>query len=235
MEKLEFGAKLIEVRKAKGLTQEDVAEKCRITARTIQRIESRVVKPRAYTIRIISETLGFDFFDNSDTGSANIVNQNSELKKHTMVWYVKDLFNLKTNAMKKISILTIATLFIILSFFTFNSEIFAKPPSKMNSITVKKNADNSIKRIEVRFTNYLTYDSLIAIKNDIETYDIKINYKKIEFDENNRLKDISLEAFTEFGRGAFRMLLSDTTKTGGFFVDYSKDAKSRFCIGGCGL
>ena len=68
MEKLGFGKKLIEVRKAKGLTQEEVAEDCKITVRTIQRIESGVVMPRASTIKIISETLGFDFFYTSNTG-----------------------------------------------------------------------------------------------------------------------------------------------------------------------
>ena len=61
MRNLDFGTKLIEVRKAKGLTQEEVAEKCKITARTIQRIESGKVKPRSFTIKLISETLGFDF------------------------------------------------------------------------------------------------------------------------------------------------------------------------------
>jgi transcriptional regulator with XRE-family HTH domain len=53
MEKLGFGIKLVEIRKAKGLTQEEVAEKCKITVRTIQRIESGIVNPRAFTIKII--------------------------------------------------------------------------------------------------------------------------------------------------------------------------------------
>ncbi len=57
MEKHAFGKKLLEVRKAKGLTQEEVAEKCGITIRTIQRIESGLVEPRVYTIKIISETM----------------------------------------------------------------------------------------------------------------------------------------------------------------------------------
>jgi transcriptional regulator with XRE-family HTH domain len=235
METLAFGAKLIEVRKAKGLTQADVAEKCRITVRTIQRIESGIVEPRAFTIKIISETLGFDFFDNSNTGYDVIVDQPFELKRHTIYWYVKDLFNLKTNAMKKISILFTTAVFIVLSLFIFNSEIKAQTTSKSNSnsITLLKNKDNSIKRIEVRFTNYLTYDSLITIKNDVEAYDIKINYKRIDFDENNRLKVISLEAISDLGSGSFYMQLPDCTTTGGFFVDYSKDAKTKFCIGTC--
>lgn len=57
MGKQAFGKKLLEVRKAKGLTQEEVAEKCGITIRTIQRIESGLVEPRVYTIKIISETM----------------------------------------------------------------------------------------------------------------------------------------------------------------------------------
>lgn len=233
MEKPEFRKRLIEVRKARGLTQEDVAEECKITVRTIQRIESGAVEPRAFTIKIISETLGFDFFDNSNTGYDVVDSQNSELKRHTVFWYVKDLFNLKTNAMRKISILSTTTLIIVLSLFAFNSESFAQTPSKKSSITVQKNADKSVKRIEVRFTNYLTYDSLVSIKNDIEEYSIKINYKKIEFDEDNHLKEISLEAFTDMGSGSFLMPLSDSTKIGGFFVDNSEDAKTKFCIGGC--
>lgn len=235
MEKPGFGAKLFEVRKAKGFTQEEVAERCRITVRTIQRIESGAVKPRVFTIKTISETLGFNFFDHSDTGNEEVENQHSELKKQTILWYVKDLFNLKTNKMKKISILSSATLIVILCFITFSSNIFAVTPSKKNSIYIEKNADKSVKRIEVRFTNQLTFDSLIAIKNVLETYNIPINYKKLEFDDNNRLSYITCEASTGRERGSFSMYLSDSTKTGGFYRDYSKDAKPTFCIGSCGL
>jgi transcriptional regulator with XRE-family HTH domain len=235
MKKPAFGTKLIEVRKAKGLTQEEVAEKCGITVRTIQRIESGVVEPRAFTIKIISKTLGFDFYHNQDCGFDGIKYPKIKLKHQPIIGYVQDLFNLKTNAMKKISILASTALIIALSMFTFNSKIFAQAPVKKNSITIQKNADNSVKRIEVRFTNYLTYDSLITIKNVLENYDIKINYKKIEFDENDRLKEISCEAFTSLGSGSFSMPLSDSTRTGGFYCDYSKDVKENFCIGGCGL
>lgn len=229
-----FWKKLIETRDAKGLTQAEVAEMCKIATRTIQRIETGVVKPRAFTIKLISETLGFDFFEASNTGyDVKSENQVSNSESHSFLWLLKDLFNLKTNAMRKISILSTTTLIIFLSLFAFISESFAQTPSKRSSITVQKNADKSVKRIEVRFTNYLTYDSLVSIKNDIEEYNIKINYKIIEFDEDNYLKEISLEAFSDMGSGSFHMPLSDSAKIGGFFVDYSKDAKTKFCIGGC--
>jgi transcriptional regulator with XRE-family HTH domain len=235
MEKPEFGRRLIEVRKAKGLTQEEVAEGCKITTRTIQRIESGMVKPRAFTIKLISESLGFDFYDNSDAGYDIIMNQNSDLKKHTTFWYAKDLFNLKTNAMKKISILSLSTLTIALSLFALTSNVFAQTSGKKkNSISIEKNPDKSIKRIEVRFTNELTYDSLVFIKNALEKHDIKINYKIIEFNDNNRLKAISCEAFTEMGSGSFYVSQLDSSSVGGFYRDYSKNAKIPFCIGsGC--
>lgn len=233
MEKLEFGRRLIEVRKAKGLTQEEVAEKCKITTRTIQRIESGIVIPRASTIKLISESLEFDFYDNSNTGYDIIRNQNSDLEKHTFLWYVKDLFNLKTNKMKKISILSISTLTIALFLFAFTSNVFAQTSGKKkHSISIEKNPDKSIKRIEVRFTNEHTYDSLVFIKNALEKYDIQINYKKIEFNDNNRLKGISCEAFTKMGSGSFSESQLDSSRVGGFYCDYSKNAKSSFCIGG---
>ncbi len=61
MENQDFKKKLIEVRKARGLTQEDVAKLCKITVRTIQRLESGNVIPRAYTIKAITDNLGISF------------------------------------------------------------------------------------------------------------------------------------------------------------------------------
>ncbi len=61
MDKLVFGKELIKVRKSRGLTQAEVAEKCNVTIRTIQRIESGAVNPRSSTIKIISKSLEFDF------------------------------------------------------------------------------------------------------------------------------------------------------------------------------
>lgn len=235
MEKPEFRAKLIEVRKAKGLTQEEVADECGITVRTIQRIESGIVKPRAFTAKIISDTLGFEFFDNSNTGNDVIMNQETELKKHNYLWYLTDLFNLKTKTMKKLSILSMTTLIVLSSIFAYNSKTYSQTQNTKNSITVKRDSDMSIRRIEVRFTNNLTFDSLTTIKNDLEALEIKINYKRIEFDDNNRLKWIALNAYTDLGIGSFSMNLSDPSTTGGFFLDYSKDAKTKFCIGGCDL
>jgi len=93
MEQPNLGKRISELRKAKGLTQEELAEQCKISTRTLQRIESGAVIPRAYTVRIIYAVLKKD---------------GSFMKLHFE--YVKDLFNLKKNTMKKVSFLLVAVL-----------------------------------------------------------------------------------------------------------------------------
>ncbi len=237
MEKLDFGKKLIEVRKAKGLTQEDVAEKCKITVRTIQRIESGIVKPRAFTINIISETLGFDFFRTSNTGYDVLPeNQNSNLKNHNILWYLKDLFNLKTNAMKKISILSTSVLLIVfLCINLLNAKAQSNNFKKQKSLTIQLNEDKSIKRIEAAFTHDLTLDSLIQIKKELQVKGITVHYKKIEFDVHNLLLNLDCEVICNDGfSGSFGTGMLNTQNKDrkiGFYRDYSLNSGSPFGTG----
>jgi transcriptional regulator with XRE-family HTH domain len=60
MKQPELGKKISEWRKAKGLTQEELVEKCNLNVRTIQRIEAGEVTPRSYTIKTILEALGME-------------------------------------------------------------------------------------------------------------------------------------------------------------------------------
>ena len=53
-----LGKRISELRKEKGLTQEELVEQCNINVRTIQRIEAGEVNPRSYTIKTILEVLG---------------------------------------------------------------------------------------------------------------------------------------------------------------------------------
>jgi transcriptional regulator with XRE-family HTH domain len=55
----ELGKKISELRKAKGLTQEELVEKCNLNVRTIQRIEAGEVTPRSYTVKALFEALDF--------------------------------------------------------------------------------------------------------------------------------------------------------------------------------
>ena len=66
MERNSLGKQICDARIQQGLTQVELANKCRIDVRTIQRIESGSVSPRFYTIRLINEVLGTQFEMNAE-------------------------------------------------------------------------------------------------------------------------------------------------------------------------
>lgn len=70
MNQPDLGLKIAELRQEKGLTQEQLAEDCEVSARTIQRIESGEVEPRPFTRNSLSNVLAFDF------GAASLENEN---------------------------------------------------------------------------------------------------------------------------------------------------------------
>ncbi len=70
MNQPDLGLKVAELRQAKGLTQEQLAALCEVSPRTIQRIESGEVDPRAYTLHCLQTALDFDF------GEENAPNEN---------------------------------------------------------------------------------------------------------------------------------------------------------------
>lgn len=61
MNQPDLGLKVSELREQKGMTQERLSECCRVSSRTIQRIESGEVDPRTHTIQCLSTALDFDF------------------------------------------------------------------------------------------------------------------------------------------------------------------------------
>jgi transcriptional regulator with XRE-family HTH domain len=120
----ELGKKIADYRKAKGLTQEELAFKCNLDVRTLQRIESAKVMPRAYNIKLIFEALEIGF-DNS-LNSADLRFRDVFLRRleQFKIWFI-DLFNLKTNTMKKISILTTLVVVIAFGIFAITSKVNA--------------------------------------------------------------------------------------------------------------
>jgi len=70
MNQPDLGLKVVELRQQKGFTQEQLAEKCEVSTRTIQRIESGEVDPRTYTLHCLSQALEFDF-EVQNTGNEN--------------------------------------------------------------------------------------------------------------------------------------------------------------------
>ncbi|MFN3998450.1 helix-turn-helix domain-containing protein [Algoriphagus sp.] len=61
MKQPQLGKKISELRKAKGLTQEELVEKCNLNVRTIQRIEAGEVTPRSYTVKALFEALDYQW------------------------------------------------------------------------------------------------------------------------------------------------------------------------------
>lgn len=74
MEQPTLGSKLLALRTEKGMTQHELREKCHVSVRTIQRIESGAVTPRASTVKILLIALGEDpgeWFTSSNMSSEN--------------------------------------------------------------------------------------------------------------------------------------------------------------------
>ncbi|MGL1889564.1 MAG: helix-turn-helix domain-containing protein [Reichenbachiella sp.] len=126
MKQPELGRKISEFRRQYGLTQSELAEQCNINLRTIQRIESAHVTPRSHTLKLIFSTLEYDFYstetDHHDAGPLNWFITTGLFK------VLKELFNLKTNTMKKLTLLS-----IILPLIVFTT-ISLKPDAQAQSI-----------------------------------------------------------------------------------------------------
>ena len=58
---METGKLIRELRIKKGMTQEELADKTEVSARTIQRIENGEVDPRVYTLQMIAKALEVDY------------------------------------------------------------------------------------------------------------------------------------------------------------------------------
>jgi transcriptional regulator with XRE-family HTH domain len=149
----ELGKKISKYRKAKGFTQEELVEKCNLSVRTLQRIEAGEVTPRIYTVKLIFEALELDY-DNSLNSPKE---SNTRLVKQWLEqFYISfiDLFNLKTNTMKKITILSIMLSAIILGIFAVNTNLSAQNTDKQNQ--ENKKVENSRERVLV-FSDFSCY------------------------------------------------------------------------------
>ena len=150
MKQPDLGKRIAELRKAKGLTQEELVQKCHLSVRTLQRIESGEVTPRSYTIRIIFAALDYNIYDSSkrlpnrfNKTELIIMNRLEHLYK-----YVIDLFNLKTNTMKKLLILSLPFLTMcIVLILSYSSS--AKAQNRMEIREQLENASSNSKFMEL--------------------------------------------------------------------------------------
>ncbi|MGB8359360.1 MAG: helix-turn-helix transcriptional regulator [Bacteroidales bacterium] len=121
MKQPELGKKIVELRKEKGLTQEELVDRCNISVRTLQRIETGEVTPRVYTIKTILAALDYDLSKISDK-------ENSFSERVTL--FLKNLFLIEIDQEKSsgylIRQLNIAWIFGIIYFLSG----FAEAPAE---------------------------------------------------------------------------------------------------------
>lgn len=79
MKQPELGRKIYELRKQKGLTQEELVEKCNINVRTIQRIEAGETTPRSFTIKTLLEALDVNLDLDSFANETVITNNDKKI------------------------------------------------------------------------------------------------------------------------------------------------------------
>lgn len=175
MKNNDFGEKLIKARQVKGWTQMDLAEKSNISLRTIQRIESGQVDPRAYTLKQLSEIIGLDFSEtlkNSGDSNSQIPQSNFRLSK-LILWYITDLFNLKTNTMRKVTILTFICGAICIGLFSLTAESKAQDIDNLDYSKFMKLGERGV-------TYFLPKGKKIHISNVKDTADCVIMGDKIQ-------------------------------------------------------
>jgi transcriptional regulator with XRE-family HTH domain len=162
MKQPELGKKIVELRKAKGLTQEELVEKCNLSVRTLQRIESGEVSPRSYTTKIIFAALDYKTSDTSEISGSRFIKVGFIVLKwlEQFYRYVLDLFNLKTNTMRKISILSVLLFAIILGLFSLCTESKAQTSMKVKKVF------NDSNRNFIRWFNNGQLDSLVSLYRD---------------------------------------------------------------------
>ena len=175
MEQPELGKKIAELRKQMGLTQEELVNECNLSVRTLQRIEAGEVTPRSYTIKKIFEVLDYDFY-NSRTVSSESEKSQILLGNITKFYkYLIELFNLKTNTMKKLLILSTPVILLLL-FIGLQSSAQCNLHKKMIGTWQICNKDSTIN------TNYWDEGFMkykIISENSFMNADIKKEHKTI--------------------------------------------------------
>lgn len=142
----ELGRKIADHRKAKGFTQEELVEKCNLSVRTLQRIEAGEVTPRISTVKLIFEALELEFNNSSAIKSDKkfIIRQIEQFHR-----YFIDLFNLKTQTMKKVTILTVLLSAIIILILNIADNLYGQ--KKLNTIESKSTYEDTITKKDLGF------------------------------------------------------------------------------------
>jgi transcriptional regulator with XRE-family HTH domain len=179
MKQPDLGRALAGIRRSKGLTQTELSEECNITVKTIQRIESGRVTPRSYTVKTISRALGVDFsaFSENSYETEGKVESSKLRWLRPMMQQVAELFNLKTNTMKKVTILTIILGAIGLGLFTVIPDSRAQDPQNIDYSKLTETHSRGI-------IYFFPKGKRMSISNVKDTADYKITGDLIQEYEN---------------------------------------------------
>ena len=118
MKQPDLGKKISELRLGKGHTQNELASKCKVSLRTIQRIENAKVTPRSHTVKMIFSILEYDFYNLN----GNLSDKEEDKLPRKGFFNLIELFNLKTNTMKKLSVISTLILIICTGLFLIDTE-----------------------------------------------------------------------------------------------------------------
>ena len=118
--KMEFGARLKEIRTSLNCSQKALSEQTGLTLRTIQRIENNEVKPSLYSLKVIGEALNTDLSDFVKTSEAKPYEFNLNLKITDMNQFLNDL-----KALVKTHWKTIFIIVLVIYLFTSYTDIKA--------------------------------------------------------------------------------------------------------------
>jgi len=192
MNQPELGKKIAELRKLKGLTQEELVDRCNLSVRTLQRIEYGEVIPRAYTLKLIFDALDYTIDNSIDP---TLKGGKGMISKWLEQFYISfiDLFNLKTHKMKKITILSIMLSAILYGVFGLVKESKAE---KENNISIQFN-DNTKKKDQIKgretvFSDFTAYgsfeenDELIGRDIKFRLNGVNVNVKLILINKKTR-------------------------------------------------
>jgi len=184
MQQPDLGRRIAQLRKTKGLTQDELANLCRIHVRTLQRIESGAVVPRSYTVRTISAALDSEL---NDSGQKMYFKRVYE--------EIQDLFNLKTQKMAKISFLSTVLLSTGLGIALLGTEAKAQQANEQvaNSTIGFVVEENGISFIDPSLPVGRT------IRGSASGYQFNLGENTIEFNKNalylNNDYFVSIEKF----------------------------------------
>lgn len=183
----ELGRKIADHRKAKGLTQEELVEKCNLSVRTLQRIEAGDVTPRISTVKLIFESLELEFNNSLVIKSDKIfiIKQFEQFYR-----YFIDLFNLKTQTMKKVTILTVLLTAIIIIILNIANNIYGQKESDIKERKSQYENTSNRKNLSMRYSYFrseesFNYNNYLVGRNTIFTVTgVKISSSLILINES---------------------------------------------------